>query len=640
MKVLLTLMVRNESKILKRCMEAGSKYADDVLVVDTGSDDTTVEIAKEFGAHVVEHTWKNFGHNRSLSFNAAVKTAKKLGWDLDTSYALVVDADMVLCGSDVRPKLEGHVGYRLTQKHTNMEYQNTRFLRLSSPWKCVGVTHEYWDCGGEVPCLEDLWIDDIGDGGCKADKFPRDIRLLTQGLMDEPNNVRYLFYLAQSYRDSNQLEESIKWYKKRVAAGGWVEEVWYSMYMIASLYNRLGKPEKMELWVQRAYEKHPHRSEALMLACRRFREMGQNFKAWHYLQLAMKNEKPKHDLLFIEPNAYACDPDFEHTVLKYYVSENRDAGMDATIKYVNSSGYPNKQHVITNCIFYTKPLNAKWQRLTFPVPESYVSSSISVNSDWTMNVRCVNYFINPNGSYRFQPDGTIRTRNFKSTWDPESRSWEGFDEVRDPAYLPTNEKESIRGIEDVRLFGSTFTATTREFCQDGRNRMMIGTYPDMTDCKVLESPMGSWCEKNWIPIGDNKVVYSWCPFRVGEVTDTSLKFTHSYETPEWFSHLRGSSTPFLHDGKLWFMTHLVIHSDPRKYLHSWVVVDAETYRPLSFSRPFSFRHWGIEYCAGTQLWNDEIHIFASVWDRESWHGVASLKECVESLIPVSVTESK
>ena len=104
-------MVRNESRILQRCMEAGSKYADAVLVVDTGSTDSTVQIAKEFGAHVVEHTWQNFGHNRSLSFKAAVETAKKLGWDLSKSYALAVDADMVLAGD--RPTLTGAPGYHI-----------------------------------------------------------------------------------------------------------------------------------------------------------------------------------------------------------------------------------------------------------------------------------------------------------------------------------------------------------------------------------------------------------------------------------------------------------------------------------------------------------------------------------------------
>ena len=74
MKVLLTLMVKNEGRILQRCMEAGAKNADAVIVCDTGSTDNTREIAAAFTekpTKVVQHEWKNFGHNRSLSFAAA-----------------------------------------------------------------------------------------------------------------------------------------------------------------------------------------------------------------------------------------------------------------------------------------------------------------------------------------------------------------------------------------------------------------------------------------------------------------------------------------------------------------------------------------------------------------------------------------
>ena len=61
------VMVRNESKILARCVESLAP-CDQVLVVDTGSDDDTVAIAKKLGCLVAEHQWRDFGHNRSLCF--------------------------------------------------------------------------------------------------------------------------------------------------------------------------------------------------------------------------------------------------------------------------------------------------------------------------------------------------------------------------------------------------------------------------------------------------------------------------------------------------------------------------------------------------------------------------------------------
>ncbi len=58
---------------------------------------------------------------------------------------------------------------------------------------------------------------DIGDGGCKDDKADRDIRLLTKGIEDEPNNVRYYFYLANSYHDKSEYENAIPIYILRAS---------------------------------------------------------------------------------------------------------------------------------------------------------------------------------------------------------------------------------------------------------------------------------------------------------------------------------------------------------------------------------------------------------------------------------------
>ena len=101
--------------------------------------------------------------------------------------------------------------YSLVQKSGNLSYSNIRFIKASLPWECIGATHEYWSCR-EKPTKEHLstiWIDDQDDGGCKSDKFERDVLLLKKGLEEEPDNARYMFYLAQSYwRLNNTMKQS------------------------------------------------------------------------------------------------------------------------------------------------------------------------------------------------------------------------------------------------------------------------------------------------------------------------------------------------------------------------------------------------------------------------------------------------
>jgi len=93
-----------------------------------------------------------------------------------------------------------------------------------------------------------------------------------------------------------------------------------------------------------------------------------------------------------------------------------------------------------------------------------------------------------------------------------------------------------------------------------------------------------------------------------------------YETPAWFRHLRGSAPPVELEDGLWTLTHIVAPTAPRTYLHCWVVLDKVTLKPLKASRPFWFKHRGIEYCLGVCVaaGGKSLHCFVSVWDRETW----------------------
>jgi hypothetical protein len=111
--------------------------------------------------------------------------------------------------------------------------RNVRLLRLSEDWKCKGPTHGVLDLPprhrGRSP-REIAHIVDLGDGGCKKDKFERDARLLEEGLREEPENERYCLLHGEHPSMSGQDPggEGVL-PPTRLAAGGWVEEVWYSL---------------------------------------------------------------------------------------------------------------------------------------------------------------------------------------------------------------------------------------------------------------------------------------------------------------------------------------------------------------------------------------------------------------------------
>lgn len=370
-KIILCMIVRNESRIIERCLRNAMPMIDAISICDTGSDDNTVELIKSFcdknnlKGCVWSDPWKNFGHNRSRSLTYAVKTATELGWDLDKTYALLLDADMNLIIKPTfgKQKLVSD-GYLIIQKNSVLTYYNTRFVKLSKPWKCIGVTHEYWGADGAINSkLEDVLIDDVNDGGCKHDKYERDIRLLTQGIEDEPNNERYYFYLAQSYMDAGKVNEGIEWYKKRVEKGGWGEEVFYSLLRIGHGYLRQNEVEKAIFYYLKAHNYRPSRSEAIYEAAHRYRMMGQYHLSYMFAKEGKKIPYPKDDLLFIRHDIYGFLLDFEISISAYYVGgeDKMKEGLEACNKLLSMPEVPEnvKQLTHSNIKFYRDKMNIK-----------------------------------------------------------------------------------------------------------------------------------------------------------------------------------------------------------------------------------------------------------------------------------------
>jgi glycosyltransferase involved in cell wall biosynthesis len=64
----LCMIVKKEEKLLPGCLESVKDYVDEIIIVDTGSTDGTVGIAKRYNAKVYHHPWENScipetGHN-------------------------------------------------------------------------------------------------------------------------------------------------------------------------------------------------------------------------------------------------------------------------------------------------------------------------------------------------------------------------------------------------------------------------------------------------------------------------------------------------------------------------------------------------------------------------------------------------
>lgn len=626
MKIGLCLIVKNEAHIIRESMSCTLPLIDTFSIVDTGSTDNTIEVIKDFYKEkgiegvVHERPWKNFGHNRSESLQLC---------DGLMDYILVIDADDLMFfpsnGREMLHKIleqEKPNGCCLNiQQGSGMKYMRGQIFKANDGWCYKGVVHEYpTNCKNGCKMINlppEFWVESrrLGGRNLTGDKMKRDIEALLKGIEEEPDNDRYYFYLAQSYRDDDNNEEAIKYYKKRFKMGRWHEEAWNSAYNVGECYRRIGNMLKFEYWMQKAFEFHKARAEPLYHLIKYYRETNQFYKALHYISIARQLPYPKNDVLFIEQFPNTGGVEYEASIVEYYIHPERS--LQTTIKYMLLRE-EHQQNCISNLKFSVKPIASVISPLNIPLlfGEDFRPSAVSCLEYPWANIRFVNYVIPTQSQYHTKDGSPIQTRNAYVNLDSKE-----FIIFEDP--IPKFDS-SVRGLEDLRLYTQNnkkyFTATSyKQFIQDkvsivhGEYNLDLKTFDN---CEGIQSPTNSNCEKNWINVpGTDDFIYSWNPLRIGKIRGNKILFHKEIETPPLFKTFRGSAQPIEINGKLVTLVHFVEYCTPRNYYHCFVELEKETYKVLRVSLPFSFKGLGIEYCLSARLNKEnKIECYVSFFD--------------------------
>lgn len=368
-KLCLMMIVKNEGKTILRCLESVRDVVDCICICDTGSTDDTISIIENFlSTHQIpgtvhRHQWRNFGHNRTLSAQAALETIKAIGWSANDTYLLSLDADMIL---NVNPQFQKERltsdCYLIAQTSTALRYYNLRLFRASLPWLCLGPTHEYWSCAlaHSEDTLDSLSVFDFADGGCRQDKLPRDLALLTAALQEDPLNSRYLFYLAQTYAILGQHEQAIQSYKARIDQKGWIEEVWYSMYGIGMAYEAQKKWADALMWYLRAYQTLPSRAEPLAQIALYYCAEGDFHAAYLFASQGARIPYPTGHTLFVSLPVYDYLFDEIISIAAFY-TPYRAEGHRAIKKLLSNANLPVRTRALaqSNLRFYEEPVTTE-----------------------------------------------------------------------------------------------------------------------------------------------------------------------------------------------------------------------------------------------------------------------------------------
>jgi glycosyltransferase involved in cell wall biosynthesis len=339
------MIVRNETHVIERCLSTVRGLIDHWTIVDTGSTDDTRDKVRAalsgIPGELHEREWRNFGHNRSEALALARPHA---------DYSFVIDADETLeVPTGFAWPAMSAAQYRLLHANGSNRYWRTSLVANRLPWRYVGVLHEYIDAPGAglAVNLDGPVVWGYFDGGrsvglSTVEKYARDARTLEAALVEEPDNARYQFYLAQSYRDSGQVDRAIAAYLKRAEMGGWEEEVWYSLHQVAALQVQAGAPADVVIASYlRAHEARPSRAEALTDLARYLRLRERHVLAHIFAARAKDMPRPA-DILFLADDVYAWRALDEYAVSAYWVGDF-EASADACRSLLDAPSTPADQ---------------------------------------------------------------------------------------------------------------------------------------------------------------------------------------------------------------------------------------------------------------------------------------------------------
>ncbi|MBS0656389.1 MAG: glycosyltransferase [Verrucomicrobia bacterium] len=339
--ICLNMIVKDEKDVIERCLTSLLPIIDHWVIVDTGSTDGTQQIIRQFmkknnvPGELHERPWKNFAHNR----NEALQLAKGKG-----DYVFIIDADEYLVyDPDFKlPKLDkSH--YYVTLTSSGMQWKKMQLINNKLHWEYVGVLHEVLspppgDPGATLEKVVNIYTT---DGARSKDplKYQKDAALLEAALEDEPDNARYMYYLAQSYSNAGDMQAALEAYTKRAGMIGFYEETYCALLQIALLRQALDwDPETVLESFKRANDYNRSRVEPYYYIASFYRERGEYAKGYQVTSIGLTLPRSK-ELLGIQEWIYDYGLLLERSICAYWIGKYEEC-QQLSIAMLNNPQLP------------------------------------------------------------------------------------------------------------------------------------------------------------------------------------------------------------------------------------------------------------------------------------------------------------
>jgi glycosyltransferase involved in cell wall biosynthesis len=288
------MIVKNEENTISRCLESVKDIVDEIIIVDTGSNDRTKEIVSNFKANIYDFAWiDDFSAARNYSFSKATK-----------DYILWLDADDVILPQDIekfkqiKETLDTSVD-SVTAKYNvgfdeygniTLSYRRNRLVKRANNFRWIGFVHEYLAVGGNII------NSDISVTHKKIKSTPkRNLELYRRKLEEGAEfTPRDLLYYANELYDHQIYDEALENYDKFLdSKQGWSEDNIRVCGKLCDYYQSLNNVEVARKYAFKSFEYDIPRAEACCKIGFAFLHEKKYSQAAFWYETATKLEKPK-----------------------------------------------------------------------------------------------------------------------------------------------------------------------------------------------------------------------------------------------------------------------------------------------------------------------------------------------------------
>lgn len=267
----LAMIVRNEELTLQRVLTDAAAFCDELVVLDTGSTDSSRQIAVAAGARVLEFAWvDDFSAARNASF-AACRTDWIIWLDGDDHVPAEVQAGLRAAKSDLLSEnLDGvYLPYRyhfdaVTDVCT-LTVHRERLIRRAAGLAWAAPVHEAIDLTGRPQTSrEDLYVEHRPPASKDEVRRGRNLAILLRAHERGDRSTRTLFYLGNELRDVGSYEQALVAYSTYRLRPGPLWEHYDALLSMARCHRGLGEPDEEHQILYAALELDPSRAEAYL----------------------------------------------------------------------------------------------------------------------------------------------------------------------------------------------------------------------------------------------------------------------------------------------------------------------------------------------------------------------------------------